>query len=228
MAVRAPKSARTDLVISMTLAEIFLLLLFVVWWGVVPHGVEPTPEHLQIVQLRSEIEDLRRQICDITSQRDTFKTKADDLERQMEWFKANYGMPPPSSPGENRKFLLAVGRGKPPCQDDNNLLASASVIDGHPTIKIITAAPGLIAAMGDWGRIHLAVGSELSDGDDIDHLLSGISRYRVSINNEQHECRFDYRLVYGTYKDYYDAREKFEKQFYSASRTAAPGYRTKE
>jgi len=224
---RSPRSARSDLVISMTLAEIFLLLLFVVWWGVVPHGVEPTPEHLQIVQLRSEIESLRRDLNTIGAERDKFKTKAEDLERQIEWFKANYGMPPPSSPEENRKFLLAVGRGKPPCQDDNNLLATASVVDGHEVVKIVASAPGLMAVMGEWGKSHLTVGRQLTD-DDIDRLLIGISHYRVLINNEERECRFDYRLVYGTYKDYYDARERFEKQFYSTSRTPAPGYQSKE
>ena len=79
---------KTDLIIGMTLAEMFLLILFVVWYS---QGAGAGPEWEKIAkQHEAEIQDLKAQL-------DSQKEKVLELERLREWWRKNFRTDPPAS-----------------------------------------------------------------------------------------------------------------------------------
>ena len=86
--MRLPAPIKTDLIIGMTLAEMFLLILFVVWYS---QGAGAGPEWEKIAKQReAEIQDLK---AELQSQ----KEKVLELERIREWWRKNFRTDPPAS-----------------------------------------------------------------------------------------------------------------------------------
>src|ERR1017187_8890987 len=123
MAMSGP---RGDLVISMTLAETFLLLVFMVWYSVRPKIPVNPPTSIEV--LKKENQDLKQRIS-------ALETELADIRQRLEWWRKRFDAPVPGSEEELRKILFEAGRGKPKCQDDNVLL-DISLINGAATVRI--------------------------------------------------------------------------------------------
>src|SRR4051812_32086173 len=80
-----PRSIRTDLVVSMTLAELFLMLLFVVWYAFTPERDEMEAEKARLVD---EVVSLRRELHDAQEKNDKARLKIEDLEGRLRWWRS--------------------------------------------------------------------------------------------------------------------------------------------
>ncbi|MBI4428095.1 MAG: hypothetical protein HY562_03140 [Ignavibacteriales bacterium] len=213
------KPERTDLVINMTLAEIFLLLLFVVWYGYTP--IIDTPGEIarlkeQLARLENENQSLKNDLRDV-------RNEISDLKQRLDWWRRvsptivdlELITPPEVAQRE-------IGRGFRRCQDIN-VLIRASVIRGQQSIVWMTESPQLTQWIKSAGRTRPQFGVRLTDHNEIDSFLALIRDYYQNTREIGTECRFDYQLMYETKEDYYDGREKFEKFFYPSGITRLRG-----
>lgn len=98
--MRMQNPFKTDLIIGMTLAETFLLILFVVWYS---HGAGAGPEWEKIARRR------QAQIDDLHAELQQQKEKLLELERVRDWWRKNFGTNPPSSIDELQVALQPQG-----------------------------------------------------------------------------------------------------------------------
>ncbi len=195
------------MVINMTLAEIFLLLLFVVWYG-------HTPITAPGARLKEEVDRLQKENQALKNNLRDAKDEIYDLKQRLDWWRRvsptivslELNTPPEVARGE-------MGRGFRRCQD-NNVLIRASVIRGQQAIAWITESPQLVEWIKISGRTLPRFGVWLSHPQEIDSFLALIRDYYQNQRQIGAECRFDYQLTYETKEDYYDGRERFEKLFY--------------
>lgn len=202
-----PWRGRGDLVISMTLAETFLLLLFMVWYSSRPSMQTQDPCNI----LEAEIQRLNAKIQNLENEKTSLQLALDDLNRRLEFWRKTFGRLPPGSPEEFREFTVDLGRGKPKCQVEN-VLVEVFVVNGATSMKVLAECPGLTEQLRE-SQINFAAGNELRTPREIAALLRRVSTFR---KNTGEECRFDYRLRYATAEDYYIGRERFERYFYPA------------
>jgi hypothetical protein len=215
---------KTDLVIAMTLAETFLLLLFVTSYSVVQSAGDKPPEiwraladecQQKLRQRESELSDRERAIA--------------TLEHKLTWWRDNFNVDAPQSVPElvailggpqGRAVLTDVGRGYPRCETEN-VLAQASVVRGTVSVQLLSQSPRLKA----WSALSAtpvpARGAVLRDWGSIRSFLSLVDNFYRS-RQDGSRCRFDYRLTYETKEDYYDGRETFEHTFYPAGISRVP------
>lgn len=195
----------------MTLAELFLLILFVVWYsrgsGAGPNWKEIAKQReTQLKQKEDQIADLKRTLI--------------RLEDANKWWQENFGVDIPRSQQELAKVLESkegeafrqdMARGFARCTTDN-LILQASVVNGSIEVKLRSPVSS-IAQSQEWPTPPMP-GSTLSSRTELDRLMNGISIYY-----KQHSaspCRFDYSMSYATKEDYYDGRVLFEALLYPA------------
>lgn len=94
------RGIKTDIVIGMTLAEIFLLILFVVWYQ---QGAGSGPEWEKIAKERQE------QIANLREQLKDKQGKILELEKIRDWWRQNFGVNPPTSLDELKEALQPQG-----------------------------------------------------------------------------------------------------------------------
>jgi hypothetical protein len=98
--MRMQNPLKTELIIGMTLAETFLLILFVVWYS---QGAGAGPEWEKIAKQRqTQIEDLQAQLQEKEG-------KIMELEKIRDWWRKNFGVDPPTSLDELRVALEPQG-----------------------------------------------------------------------------------------------------------------------
>lgn len=199
---------RGDVVISMTLAETFLLLVFMLWFAVQPSKPEgPDP---RLAALTAENEQLRYE-------NKKLKDELADVNRRLALWEERFGFPLPGNEQEWEKAIPKIraeaGRGRPRCAD-NNLLAQVSEISGTTKMTLLASPPeALVQASG----LNLKPGMTLAKAEDINAFLSAVQGYRKPPS--QAECRFDYELLWATDHDYVEAREtRFDKYLYPVKR----------
>ncbi|HKC79750.1 MAG TPA: cell division protein ZapB [Gemmatimonadaceae bacterium] len=194
----------------MTIAEVFLLLMFVVWLGNV---IESTPgegdPNITIAMLRERIGELERKNAALVAERTQLMAEIEALKIMA----ANW----------QRKYETAT-RGAPKCVPDSNVLANFSVVDGVVTGVVSTTDDDVTAWLADRG---IPSGIVLNSAQ-VDQLLVSVREWyssnRVSIgdkNEQLSECRFDYHFRYVTAQDYKTAKKRFEEAgyFYPAGNT---------
>jgi len=216
MAKQAP--LKTDLVISMTLAETFLLLLFVVWYSVTPSAAENRPEIWKALaeERQQKIQQLQKQVAEQDR-------KVAELDAKIKWWRENFNADPPqslaglvevlSSP-QGKAVLFDVGRGYPRCEDEN-ILVHASVVRGAMSMELLSRSPHLVEWSATLDVAVPAPSTVLNGWDAVHSFLSTVDGFYASRQSGS-RCRFDYRLTYDTKEDYYDGRETFERSFYPA------------
>lgn len=211
-------SARTDLIISMTLAETFLLLMFVVWYGhtaILRHDPEARMKE-RLASLERENEKLNKELKDANDQ-------IVDLKWRLDWWHQNFPAVVEGSTGEEAR--QAASRGHPKCQQ-NNVVVHASVCYGQISMTWLTECPELSRWLANSGRPQPSVGSTVSGAGAIQSILASIREYYSSTGISGTECRFDYRLTYGSDSDYRYARQQlFERVFYPAGGISQCGTR---
>lgn len=204
------KPERTDLVINMTLAEVFLLLLFVVWYA------QPPELGDQVPVLEAELARLKRENQILANDLRDARNEISDLKQRLDWWRREFptivDLELKTPPGVASK---EAGRGFRRCQDDN-VLIHASVIRGQVSIVWVTTSPNFSDWFSQSGRPRPNVNTRITDRNQILSILAGIRDYYQSAKENTPECRFDYRLTYETKEDYYDGRELFERYLYPA------------
>jgi hypothetical protein len=205
--------SKGELVISMTLAETFLLLVFMLWYSIRPKIPIAPPTRIEV--LKKENQELAAKVEKL--QHDLIETRS-----RLELWQKRFDQIVPGSDAELRKALLGGGRGKPKCQDDNLLLAASS-IKGTTTVRVL-ADNAVLRARLIPQHVDFRAGATITTPSDIDSVLLQIAAFRNG-SPQGGECKFDYSFTYATYEDYYRGRERFEKYLYSAKRTklAEPG-----
>lgn len=206
------KPERTDLVINMTLAEIFLLLLFVVWYG--HTSIIGPPDEL--ARLKEQVARLEKENQTLTNDLRDARNQISDLKERLDWWRREF----PTIVDLELKTPLGVaskeaGRGFRRCQDDN-VLIHASMIRGRLSIIWVADSPSLSDWFSRSGRPRLIFNRHITDKNEILSILAGIRDYYQTVKENAPECRFDYRLTYETKEDYYDGRELFERYLYPA------------
>jgi hypothetical protein len=209
------RPANTDLVMSMTLAEVFLLLLFVAWYGV--SSVSAGPGSLAQLQhdnerLTLELNNANKELADLRP-----------LERKVKFYQeilaglsAYLKRPAPTSIDDLNNWLKehdanvaqAAKRGSPTCSAEANVVGIARVSDGSIRFSLLRDIGAEINATEAY---H--VGQELS-GQPMERFLASIAGFYDVRHKRGDDCRFDYRLEWSTDNDYRFGRELFEQPYF--------------
>lgn len=216
---------RTDLVIGMTLAELFLLILFVVWYS---HGPGAGKDWKQIAA------EQQQQIDRLTSQVALDQTKIAELERIENFWRINFSTSPPTSVQQVTDALKSqrgapiradLLRGFPKCGQDDNTLVEAALQNGRTELRI--REPIGSASLKEWAAatgVKLPLSGTVLAGDPATNdFLAVLQAYYAHANAASKPCRFDYRLRWTTDTDYRIGRERLERYLYPAGLIASPG-----
>jgi hypothetical protein len=213
--MRFSRPERTSLIINMTLAETFLLLLFVIWYGHTTIIRQDPIAHLKerLKRVEQENERLAKELRQANNQ-------IADLRSRLEfWRQAWYGVFPsieptvPLTPEKIAELRKEACRSHPKCEQ-NNVLVHASVVGGQISMMLLTESPNFSKWLEDSGRARLPAGVWITDVKKIYAFLTAVRDYYARAKEMGSECRFDYRLTYESKEDYYDGRELFERYFY--------------
>lgn len=210
------RQGRSDLVIGMTLAEVFLLLLFVVWWGAAiesePGGVDPT---VTIANLQAQVKELNAKISSLQGEVAGLKESLREKENTIKALQIMLNCVD-GTVDDCRRGLDGINtdarRGSPRCEQDN-VLVNVFVHAGATRVELVGGSNETLSQLRRADG-PVSKGSMLSERRDIEALLSSVTAYYTS--RSQDECRFDYRLSYATAEDYYQGRQLFERYFYPA------------
>lgn len=217
MPIRFTKPERTELVISMTLAEIFLLILFVIWYG---YGMDRGKLD-DYALLKAQLTRLQDENERISKELEQTQNEKADLQKRLDlWRKLTSFDNPPSS-SEFEEWKKEICRSNPECEKNNNILVQASVVRGQISMKLLVQSPRLSEWFSNKGYPLPRVNANITDLNTIKTFLDRVRAFNSSTNVKGRECRFDYRLTYGSKEDYYDGRELFERYFYPAGLSQA-------
>lgn len=204
----------------MTLAEIFLLLLLVVWWASrLESDVEGADSpSVAIANLRSENAALKKNLAELQQR---VEELMDDNKALMQMFGVDPEKWVRDRSGAAEDAKQAIRRGRPRCEADN-VLAEVAVLDGRVTMQVFSGSSIAPYVPPDF-RSSLTAGN--LSGPAIEQTLAGVRAYYQDRLARNSDCRFDYRLVYLSDTDYRHGRERFEAFFYPAGlrRAAGPG-----
>jgi hypothetical protein len=199
----------------MTLAEIFLLLLIVGWYGsrLESEGaapLDPRPSSVIAEELKRAQEDLAKTRADLEAQ----SRDLGQLRRMLDWLAKTAGYP--RSIGTLEDMEKAVDqikrdakRGRPACTADN-VLVDVMADAGSTTVTLRQSLA--LASVVKYER-----GRTLRTQDEIDRFLADVGAfYRSLPNGVPANCVFDFRHSWRTDSDYRMTRERFEHYFYPA------------
>jgi len=198
----------------MTLAEVFLLLMFIAWYGVasVSSGSGSIRE-LQILveKLSSDLKEAKQAADGASQLRETNKF----LKEILDAVGQQLGVPTPTSVDDalaklraHDKYVEQVARrGSPPCVTQNTL-GRARMISGDPEFLMIQKfeSSGLVFEAG-----------ETLQERRLSELFTAVAKYYEQRRAKHTECRFDYRLEWVTDGDYRAGREQFEQPYFYPS-----------
>src|SRR5690349_19085996 len=131
---------RGDIVLSMTLAETFLLLLFLIWLGDVARNAgEQPPSDPSVMKL--EIDRLNAENKKLTAESKILATTVQQLRLIVDAFRKSLGIPEPITSPEQVPIAVKVAaeaarRGAPKCAPDN-VFARVTVRDGVTTFTVV-------------------------------------------------------------------------------------------
>ena len=209
------KRARStsDLVIGMTLAEIFLLLLIVGWYGsrleTEAKGAGPERPYAEIAR---ELEAAKKQLESSLIEAEAQRRRNDQMQRILDWIAKtiNFGAPIDSVDTAGKAIERArneARRGKPSCQSSNVIV---DVVSDNDVLKV-TLLQSFPGSSGSYNR-GLVIGS----ASELDRFLSFVESYYTQKSGDGQDCRFDYSASWRTDSDYRTVRQTFESYFYPA------------
>ena len=180
--------SRRDLVLAMSVGEIFLLLLFVVWVSskVTEGPLDRDGLKNRVTELENQVQLLTEEVLDLRV-----------WKKEYEAFLVSLGHKIPATLADLREKIRATGsgRGPGPCVAVKNRLLVITVSGGIRTLSFLK-------------DFHNHKAGEVVDGDALATVIDEINRYQLNKS-----CRFNYRFDYATYEDYHDGREYFDRFF---------------
>jgi len=210
--LRFKRGERTDLVISMTLAEIFLLLMFIMWFGYLSIPDSPA-ENAWLKEKLNRIQDENEELSKLLTQANN---EISDLKKRLEFWRVLTGFETPPTQTAFTEWIKDASRGNPKCEE-NNVLIHVTVLESQISISLITES----SRLSNWYLINglqlPKVGEKIIEYELIETFLSTIRTFYSVSNPDGSECRFDYNMTYGSKEDYFDGRQLFERYFYPAS-----------
>lgn len=210
--MRFTRLERTDLVISMTLAEIFLLILFVVWQGYSAILDKPDENAL----LKEQLNRFQNSNEKLSKELEQAQNEKADLQRRLDIWRKLTDLDNPPSSSEFEEWKKEICRSNPECEKNNNILVQASVVRGQISMKLLVQSPRLSEWFSNKGYPLPQVNANITDLNTIKTFLDRVRDFYSNTNVKETQCRFDYRLTYESKDDYYDGRELFERYFYPA------------
>lgn len=197
----------SDLLLGLSLAEIFMLFVLLIWLdaAVRAHAVHPRRQGKRtptVEELQSNVDSLARESARYRGFSEIVPLQyrnlpADSLKRLV----------------ARGLSLASGGRGAPACYK-NNVLFEADVLDGSTAVVIRSnAPPEALRELRDLGAPALQPGDRVRAMEQITALLGAIGRHNVS-----RPCRFDYVLNYDSNDDRVNGEDRFELYCYTASR----------
>jgi hypothetical protein len=204
--------AKNDLVISMTVAEIFLLLLFGVGYGY-RHQLEGDN---QIERLKDEVGQLRAEKGNLSRALTESKLQIVDLQKRLTiWRMLFPHMAPEKTPGISASDVCKEAcRSHASCDLGNNVLVDATVVQGHISIRVLLESERLKTWYEANNLPYPAAGSEINSPAAIQAFLGNLTRFYRDSAATGPTCRYDYRLHYASKVDGWDGRALFEKYLY--------------
>src|SRR5262245_26449627 len=110
------QSRRNDLVIGMTLAEVFLLLLIVGWYGSKLESEEGNPTVTPAEVLQAQVDGLQKQVTNLQDENESLKRRLKATDEILDWLGKYLNLDgPPESRGEVERGLASKKRGKAAC-----------------------------------------------------------------------------------------------------------------
>jgi hypothetical protein len=207
---------RNDLIIGMTLAEIFLLLLIVGWYGSrleseAAGGTPGTPAEVLQKKLNEANEALRLE----DEEHKRLENDIHNLEETLKWLgehlDPSHHYPPirdvPSATAAIDAYTAGLKRGKPICEAVN-VLIQVVADDDKQTLTILQ--PLVV------GNETFAAGQTLTGKQDVDGLLQAVQKYYAERRESGRDCAFDFKLDWRTDHDYRVAKKMFDPYFYPA------------
>ena len=211
------RGAGSDLVLSMTLAEVFLLLLIVGWYGLrleseAASSNEPSPQAVLANELKRVKMDLQR----AEDARRAAEQQLEEHQRILKWLQSVLALP--ASPRDplnaqqsldirDKRIRDEARRGKPVCAPSNQLI---QVVADDDAVSVT-----MLDNFDGDGR-QFAQGVTLTEDAEIDSFLRAIDAFYANRRQKQGTCAFDYALDWRTDRDYRTARQRFEGYFYPA------------
>jgi len=200
----------------MTLAEIFLLMLFVIWLGY----SNEIDEQRDYAALKERVIKLEKQNEELQKLNRKANKKIADLEKRIEYLRKQWkdltGFDSPPTKDILLKWAKEVAnRGKPKCQEEN-VLIKAEVLNGRKTITVVGDCPELIAWLSEHKRYKPKKGVRITDSSQVKNFVQSILLFYAYKKQRNDDCRFDYVLYWQTDNDYRNGRQYFEQYFYPA------------
>jgi hypothetical protein len=190
-------------VLAMTIAEVFLLLMFVVWLAGTVDSANG-PGTLDAVVLKQKLEEREKELAKALA-------TAKDQDATIQALRRMLNSPSVSIGDLTSAFTAKMNeakRGKRTCASDN-VLVSVEATNGVMTASLVTHD----AVALKWFRGRLG---DVPLGLPIDETLWPQLFEATRAWYQAQDCRFDYRLVYKSSEDYHAAREQFEALYYPA------------
>lgn len=197
-----------DLVVSMTLAEIFLLLLIVGWYGArLESEAIGTSAKRPVDVVERELSEVKAKLDDLSQAHRRLVAQVREYKRLLNYFQVLLRSPEPFSNEDAiaaalKRYGEDARRGKPSCREANVLL-TATVSNGRVS--------GTTLQMFD----SIPAGTVLR-GDGVNAFLGRLDRFYRGEAAKGTECAFDYTLGWRTDADYRTGRQFFERFFYLA------------
>jgi len=200
----------------MTLAEIFLLLLIVGWYGMRLESENaslepPAPEAVLREDLRRAEEAAER----AENARRELEARVTEHERILVWLQQHYGGGPIADFDTLKKLIAAredrirneARRGKPVCAAANVLVRA--VVDN--------GAVGLVLLEDfEHEKYRVPKNTGLDEGSALNDFLAVVQGVYAARRQAGADCVYDYELRWRTDTDYRVARQRFERYFYPA------------
>jgi hypothetical protein len=182
-----------DLVLAMSVAEIFLLLLFVVW---IASQAQAGP---------LDIEQLKKQVAKLQKESEEHQSQIQNLlawKSAYEAFIVSLGQPVPKSIEDvlqrTKQNATRGGNDFPPCSEKTNRVMAVRVANGAVQLRVLGSVSALPFADG-----------QIIEGNDVDVAVKAVTAYQNA-----NSCRFSYRFEFGSDADYRSGRQRFDRIFY--------------
>jgi hypothetical protein len=214
-----PGPLGSDLVIGMTLAEVFLLLLIVGWYGSRLESDQAGREVVTPAQVLAGERDLAVRERERQQQEtEALRTRVRELEGVLDWLGQHLGVQAPlrdtaSARGALDGYATGMRRGKAACDPDNVLV---HVTGDRESLTVVLRKPFSVEGT------TFAAGQQLSGPQEIERLLGAVQRYYAQRRAAGPGCAFDFTLAWRTDRDYRVARKQFEPYFYPAGDRQIP------